>query len=117
MSSGAPPGNLLLCRRCKARATRTDELATTALKFRRSIAQLYGVWRRFAAVARIIDVPLDLQECPPLASYQMYFAVPIGWLARLWLWWGALRQRIVVCRGEPTNTDDELTIGQIDRAT
>ena len=62
----------------------------------------------------MIDVLLHLQQCLPLASYQMYFAVPIGWLARLGLWWGALRQRIVVFRGEPTSTDDEFTIDDRD---
>jgi hypothetical protein len=34
-----------------------------------------------AAVARVMDAPLDLRQPPPLAIYQMGFAVLVGWLA------------------------------------
>jgi hypothetical protein len=37
-----------------------------------------------AAVARTMDLPLDLRQPPPTASYQAYFAVFIDWLRATW---------------------------------
>ena len=64
------------------------------------------------AVARIMYAPLDLGQPPRLASYQMYFAVLVRWLARSGLWWGALKQHIAVSRGQPTSTNDAFAVDQ-----
>jgi hypothetical protein len=37
-----------------------------------------------AAVARVMDLPLDLWRPRPAASYQGYFAVFIDWLRATW---------------------------------
>src|SRR5271168_567629 len=77
---------------------------------RANLIEQQGNDATIAAVARTMDVPLDLRPPSPQASRQMYFAVAVGWLARFGVWWGPLRKRISVSRGEPINTGNELTI-------